>query len=117
MWKTDPNSVPTSMISSLKRWEKRIHPYRQTGGKRRQTMSGHHLYLLVLFKKIYPQASASQSAVFVAVHSADNKQSLHKSRDIEGSERIKFHSKEGVNYCIRGILPSESKTSLSVLEL
>ena len=73
MWNTDPNSVPVSMISSLKRWEKRIHPHRQTGGKREQQVSGHHLFLLVLFKKIFPQASASQCAVFVACHSADNR--------------------------------------------
>jgi len=108
MWKTDPNSVPTSMISSLKRWEKRIHPYRQTGGKRRQTMSGHHLYLLVLFKKIYPQASASQSAVFVAVHSADNR--VFTDREISKALRgLNFTRKKGSTTAYEAFSPVNLK--------
>ena len=73
MWERDQSSVPKSMLSSIRRWAKRPIPYEMTGGKKSQAMSGHHRFLLSLFKKIYPQARHSQSAVFIALHSHDNR--------------------------------------------
>ena len=108
MWSTNPDSVPISMISSLKRWEKRLIPYRQTGGKREQQMSGHHLYLLVLFKKIFPQASASQCAVFVACHSADNR--VFTNREISAAlKRLHFTRKKGSTTAYEAFSPTNLK--------
>lgn len=72
-WRNDPSSVPKRMFSSLRRWDVRDMLHEMTGGKQSQAMSGHHLFLLVFFKKVYPQAKLSQCAVFIAVHSSDNR--------------------------------------------
>lgn len=64
--------VPTSMLRSIKRWSQRILPYRMTGNKSSpQGLNGHHRLLLVLVKLAYPEAKASEAAVFIATNSND----------------------------------------------
>mmetsp|Transcript_22774 Transcript_22774/g.51622 ORF Transcript_22774/g.51622 Transcript_22774/m.51622 type:complete len:152 (-) Transcript_22774:434-889(-) len=78
------------------------------GGKREQQMSGHHLYLLVLFKKIFPQASASQCAVFVACHSADNR--VFTDREISAAlNRLNFSRKKGSTTAYEAFSPRNLK--------
>ena len=73
MWERDQSSVSRSMLSIIRRWGKRPIPYKMTGGKKSQAISGHHRFLLSLFRKIYPQTRHSQSTVFIALHSHDSR--------------------------------------------
>mmetsp|Transcript_21310 Transcript_21310/g.46250 ORF Transcript_21310/g.46250 Transcript_21310/m.46250 type:complete len:251 (+) Transcript_21310:345-1097(+) len=71
MWKKGM-PVPKDMLSSIRRWAKRPVPFEMTGGVKSSSMTGHHRFLLAIFKKIYPQASRKECAAFVAVHSVNN---------------------------------------------
>ena len=71
LWRKDMESVPESMVGSLRRWSKREVPYRMTGNKQTQAMNGHHRLLLALFKKVYPHAKSNHCATFIAIHSCD----------------------------------------------
>ena len=51
MWGRDKRSVPKSLWRSLHRWSKRLVPYKMTGNKQSYVMTGHHRFLLALFKK------------------------------------------------------------------
>jgi len=79
MWKMGL-AVPKSLLRSIRRWNKRLIPYQMTGNKACRGLSGHHRLLLALFKKIYPQASHSQCALFIACHSRD--EAVYKDREI-----------------------------------
>lgn len=58
---------------SIRRWVKKgVIPKEMTGNKAKRGMSGHHRFLLALFKKVYPHATNNQCAVFIACHSHDN---------------------------------------------
>ena len=63
---------PPCSLSSLRRWAKRLNPYEMSGGTRNYNMKGNHIFLLAFFKKIFPQASCSHCAVFIAIYSANN---------------------------------------------
>ena len=63
-------SVPLDMLRSVQRWIKEGPvPKRMTGNKKRDSISGYHLFLVALFKRIYPQASKPECALFVAIYS------------------------------------------------
>ncbi len=65
--------APKSMKRSVTRWKnERLVPYEMTGNKSRRGMPGHHRFLLAIFKKIYPQATANACAVFIACHWRDH---------------------------------------------
>ena len=67
-------SVPKSRIRSIQRWLKNgLVPLRQTGNAATGTIQGEHLFLLAIFKLVYPQASRPQCSCFIAVHSSDGR--------------------------------------------
>ena len=49
--------IPASLIKSVRHWASRIVPWRMTGHKPRSKLSGKYLFLLVLFKMIWPHSS------------------------------------------------------------
>ena len=51
MWERDKHSVSKSLWNSLYRWSKRLVPYKMTRNKQSYVMTGHHRFLLALFKK------------------------------------------------------------------
>ena len=60
------HSLPATNLRSVQRWLKNgAAPKRKTGNKAVSSMRGGHLLLLAIFKRIYPQASSSQCAVFM----------------------------------------------------
>ena len=66
--------VPRSRVRSIQRWLKNgVLPLRQTGNRGSSVIRGEHLFLLTVFKKIYPHASRSEGACFVASHSTDGR--------------------------------------------
>ena len=66
-------AIPKEQRRSVRRWKnQRKEPYEMTGNKATRGMDGHHRFLLAIFKKIYPQASRGECAVYIACHSNDN---------------------------------------------
>ena len=65
-------SIPLDLLRSVQRWIKNGPvPKRIAGGKKRDSPSGYHLLLLAIFKRIYPQASKAECALFIAIYSDD----------------------------------------------
>lgn len=67
-----PEEHKLASKSSVRRWKIRPDAYEMTGNKPRQGMHGHHRFLLAVFKKVWPQATANQCAVWIACHSVDH---------------------------------------------
>ena len=65
--------VPERLRSSLYRWRRRIVPYRQTGNKASRSMNGEARFLLVLYKKVYPEAQHEEASAFIANESMDGR--------------------------------------------
>ena len=63
--------VPSAALSfnvsknSIRNWMKRIHPYRMTGNKQKECITGFDQFLLCLSIYIYPRASSDQHAAFI----------------------------------------------------
>ena len=51
MWGRGKHSVPKSLWRSLWRRSKRLVPFKMPGNKQGYDMTGHHRFLLALFKK------------------------------------------------------------------
>ena len=49
--------IPASLTRSVGRWASHIVPWRMTGNKPMSELSGEYLFLLVLFKMIWPHSS------------------------------------------------------------
>jgi hypothetical protein len=58
--------VPESFMSSVNCWVKVHIPHRMTGNKSRSKLSDHYLFLLVLFKMIWPHLSYYKCIAFIA---------------------------------------------------
>ena len=58
------NPVKAS-LSSLRRWQQRLHPYRMTGNKERASIVGVDQILLTICITVYPQASLKEIAAFI----------------------------------------------------
>ena len=63
--------VPASLTRSVWRWARHIVPRRMTGNKPRSELSGEYLFLLVLFKMIWPHSSYYECIAFIANESDD----------------------------------------------
>ena len=63
--------IPAKYVRSLYRWEKRVVPYRMTGNKASQKMNGEARLLLILYKKIWPEAHHDEVIAFIADSSRD----------------------------------------------
>ena len=57
---------PPRMRRSIQRWAHNTIPRRKTGNKSNSELSGHYLFLLVLFKMIWPQANYYECIAFIA---------------------------------------------------
>lgn len=65
---------PEKNRRSIQRWIKfGSDPKKKTGNKGSTSMLGEHLFFLALFKRIYPQATNPQCAVFIACYSDDSR--------------------------------------------
>ena len=58
--------VPRSLMRSVRRWVRNHIPRRMTGNKSRSELSGYYLFLLVLFKMIWPHSSYYECIAFIA---------------------------------------------------
>ena len=66
--------IPLSNLRSVQRWIKNgTARKRKTGNKASSSMGGIHIFLLAIYKRIYPQASRPQCAVFIATYSEDGR--------------------------------------------
>ena len=57
--------------SSVRRWARRILPYRMSGGPQRESLTGADQLLLSICLFIYPEASADEIAIFIHVNGGD----------------------------------------------
>jgi len=57
--------------SSIRRWERRILPYRMTGGRQREQLTGPDQLLLSICIYIYPAASSDEIAAFIHASGGD----------------------------------------------
>jgi hypothetical protein len=60
------NPVPQTMICSIRQWVRRIVPHRTTGNKPNVGLTGKYLFLLVLFKLVWPHSMYYECIVFIA---------------------------------------------------
>ncbi len=60
------NPVPQTMICSIQRWVQRIVPHRMTGNKPNVGLTGKYLFLLVLFKLVWPHSTYYECIAFIA---------------------------------------------------
>jgi hypothetical protein len=65
--------VLESLMRSVKHWVKGHIPRRMTGNKSRSELIGHYLFLLVLFKMIWPHSSYYKCITFIANEMDDAK--------------------------------------------
>jgi len=66
--------IPLKNLRSVQRWIKEgTARKRKTGNKASSSMGGVHIFLLAIYKRIYPQASRPQCAVFIATYSDDGR--------------------------------------------
>jgi len=63
---------PAKNLRSMYRWKKRLTPCRMTGNKATQKMNGEARLLLVLYKKIWPEAQHDEVIAFIADSSRGN---------------------------------------------
>jgi hypothetical protein len=63
--------IPASLTRSVRRWASRIVPRRMTRNKPRSELSGKYLFLLILFKMIWPHSSYYECIAFIANESDD----------------------------------------------
>ena len=57
---------PPGMRRSIQRWAHNIVLQRMTGNKSNSELSGHYLFLLVIFKMIWPQENYYECIVFIS---------------------------------------------------
>ena len=57
--------------SSVRRWERRILPYRMSGGRHREQLTGADQLLLSICIFIYPEASSDEIAIFIYRNGGD----------------------------------------------
>ncbi len=60
------NPVPQTMIRSIRRWTRHIVPHRMTRNKPNVGLTGKYLFLLVLFKLIWPHLMYYECIAFIA---------------------------------------------------
>ncbi len=61
------NPVPQTMLCSIRRWVQCIVPHRMTGNKPNVGLTGKYdLFLLVLFKPIWPHSTDYECIAFIA---------------------------------------------------
>ena len=65
--------VPRSLMRSVRRWARNHIPRRMTGNKSRSELSGYYLFLLVLFKMIWPHSSYYECIAFIANETINSK--------------------------------------------
>ena len=65
--------VPRHVVRSIYRWIQRMFPFRMTGNLPQRDLSGEYLFLLVLYKFVWPHASYLECIAFIANESADAK--------------------------------------------
>ena len=65
--------VPVNLVRSVQRWIHRIIPFPMTGNTSNHGVCGEYLFLLVMFKFIWPQATYLECIVFIANESSDAK--------------------------------------------
>ncbi len=60
------NPVPQTMIRSIRQWAQRIVPRRMTKNKPNMGLTGEYLFLLVLFKLIWPHSMYYECIAFIS---------------------------------------------------
>jgi hypothetical protein len=60
------NPVPQTMICSIRGWARRIVPHWMTGNKPNVGLTGEYLFLLVLFKLVWPHSTYYECIEFIA---------------------------------------------------
>lgn len=97
--------IPASNLRSVQRWIKfGPIPKKKTGNKGSTSMEGGHLMLLAIFKRIYPQATNNQCAVFIALHSADSRV-FTKSEISTGLRKLNMTRKKGSTTAYQAFTP------------
>ena len=99
------HAVPTSNIRSIQRWIKSgPMPMRKTGNKATTSMGGLHLFLLAMFKRIYPQATNAQCAVFICHYSDDGR--VFTDQEItQGLQKLDMTRKKGSTTAYQAFTP------------
>jgi len=104
----DKKYVPPTMKRSIQRWIKDgVEPKRQTGNKRKTVMMGEHLFLLALFKLIWPQATREECACFVTLYSADGR-ILTNTEITKGYQRLDLTVKKGSTTAYQAFTPKNT---------
>ena len=99
------NAIPRSILRSVQRWIKDgTISKRKTGNKASSSVTGIHLFLLAIFKKIYPQATRPQCAVFIALYSDDGRV-LTDSEVSSGLEKIGMTRKKTSTTAYKAFTP------------
>ena len=73
-------TVPGTMVRSVQRWANRLCPYRMTGNLPCRELSGEYLFLLVLYKLVWPHSTYLQCIAFIANETATAK--IFSERDV-----------------------------------
>lgn len=97
--------IPKRFLRSVQRWMKEgVIPKRKTGNKAVTSMGGIHLFLLALYKLIYPQATQPQCAVFIAIYSDDGR--VFTNREIsKGLNKLKMTIKKASTTAYQAFTP------------
>lgn len=65
---------PQQLERSIQRWKKDgVIPKKRTGNKKKTLIEGEHLFILSVYKKIFPHAKATECALFICIHSTDGR--------------------------------------------
>jgi hypothetical protein len=72
------NPVPQTMIRSTRQWARHIVPHWTTGNKPSMGLSGKYLFLLVLFKLVWPHSTYYECITFIANEANVVKYSMRK---------------------------------------
>ena len=112
MWERDKLSVPKSLWSSLYWWSKRLVPYKMTGNKQSYVVTGHHRFLLALFKRKYSCQAWSVCCLYRPT--LTRWQNIYQQSNYQSSEANGYDQEEGVHHCC--LRPKEPKTTLKILE-
>jgi hypothetical protein len=89
------NPVPQTIICSIQRWARRIVPHRMTGNKLKVGLTVEYLFLLVLFKLVWPHSTYYECIVFIA----------------NEADVIKIFNEKNISWALRGLGYTSKVTS------
>ncbi len=89
------NPVPQTMIRSIRRWARRIVSHRMTGNKPNVGFTGEYLFLLVLFKLVWPHSRYYECIAFIA----------------NEADVVKIFNENNISRALRGLVYTSKVTS------